>query len=63
MHEDGEYLDGNYAAFGAVIEGMETVDEIAGCKTDWNDRPYEEQKIKRVTAETFGAEYPEPETV
>ena len=63
MHEDGEYLDGNYAAFGAVIEGMETVDEIAGCKTDWNDRPYEEQKIKRVTAETFGTEYPEPETV
>lgn len=60
MHGDGEYLDGEYAAFGKVIEGMETVDAIAAVKTDWNDRPYEEQKLKTVTAETFGAEYPEP---
>lgn len=63
MHEDGDFLDGDYAAFGAVVEGMETVDEIAGTKTDWNDRPYEEQKIKRVTAETFGVGYAEPKTV
>lgn len=60
MHADGEFLDGDYAAFGAVVEGMETVDEIAAAKTDWNDRPREEQKIKKVTAETFGAEYDEP---
>lgn len=60
MHADGNFLDGEYAAFGAVTEGMETVDAIASVKTDWNDRPYEEQKIKTVTAETFGIEYPEP---
>ena len=60
MHEDSDYLDGQYAAFGKVTEGMETVDEIAETKTDWHDRPYNEQKIKRVTAETFGVEYPEP---
>lgn len=60
MHEDGDFLDGQYAAFGKVIEGMETVDEIATMKTDWSDRPYEEQKMKKVTAETFGVEYAEP---
>ena len=60
MHEDGDFLDGQYAAFGKVIEGMETVDEIATVKTDWSDRPYEEQKMKKVTAETFGVEYAEP---
>ncbi len=60
MHEDGEFLDGQYAGFGAVIEGMEVVDEIATVKTDWSDRPYEEQKMKKVTAETFGVEYAEP---
>lgn len=60
MHADGEFLDGDYAAFGSVIAGMETVDEIAETKTDWNDRPYEEQKLKKVTAETFGVEYGEP---
>lgn len=60
MHEDADYLDGQYAAFGKVIEGMETVDEIAGVKTDWNDRPYEDQKMKSVKAETFGVEYPQP---
>ena len=63
MHEDGEFLDGQYAAFGAVIEGMETVDEIANVKTDWGDRPYEDQVIASMTAETFGVEYPEPEKV
>ena len=60
MHEDADYLDGQYAAFGRVIEGMETVDEIAATKTDWSDRPYEEQKMKTVTAETFGVAYDEP---
>ena len=60
MHADANYLDAQYAAFGMVIEGMETVDEIASVKTDWYDRPYEEQKIKCVTAETFGVTYDEP---
>ena len=60
MHEDADYLDGQYAAFGKVIEGMETVDAIAETKTDWSDRPYEEQKMKKVTAETFGVSYPQP---
>ncbi len=60
MHEEADYLDGQYAAFGRVIEGMETVDEIAGTKTDWHDRPYEDQVMKSVTAETFGVEYAEP---
>ena len=63
MHDDADYLDGQYAAFGMVIEGMETVDEIANTKTDWYDHPYEDQVIKSITAETFGVEYPEPETV
>lgn len=60
MHDDADYLDGQYAAFGKVIEGMETVDAIAETKTDWSDRPYEEQKMKTVTAETFGVSYAEP---
>ena len=60
MHDDANYLDGQYAAFGKVIEGMETVDAIAETKTDWSDRPYEEQKMKSVTAETFGVSYAEP---
>ena len=60
MHDVAKYLDGQYAAFGKVIEGMETVDEIAEVKTDWSDRPYEEQRMKKVTVETFGLEYDEP---
>lgn len=60
MHEDSDYLDGQYAAFGKVLEGMDVVDEIANVKTDWSDRPYEEQKMKTVTAETFGVDYAEP---
>ena len=60
MHADADYLDGQYAAFGRVIEGIETVDEIAEIKTDWHDRPYEDQKMKSVTAETFGVSYNEP---
>ena len=61
MHEAAEYLDGQYAAFGKVIEGMEVVDEIADVKTDWHDRPYEDQQMKSVFAETFGVEYPQPQ--
>lgn len=60
MHEDADYLDGQYAAFGRVIEGMETVDSIAETKTGFGDRPYEEQKMQKVTAETFGETYEEP---
>ena len=57
------YLDGQYAAFGRVIKGLEVVDAIATVKTDMRDRPYEEQRIKKATAETFGVEYPEPNRV
>lgn len=51
MHEDAPHLDGQYAAFGKVVEGMDTVDEIANAETDRNDRPLKEQKIKKVTIE------------
>ena len=60
MHAPAEYLDGQYAAFGCVIEGMETVDEIAEVETDFRDKPLTQQKIKSITAETFGVEYAEP---
>ena len=60
MHMDAPYLDGQYAAFGCVIEGIEVVDEIATTKTDWHDRPYEDQIMKKVTVETFGVSYDEP---
>ena len=49
MHEDGPFLDGNYAAFGRIIEGIEVVDEIASTPTDRGDRPLKEQKMKKVT--------------
>lgn len=61
MHANAPYLDGQYAAFGKVIEGIEVVDEIANTKTDYSDRPYEDQVMKTVTVEAFGVEYPEPE--
>ena len=61
MHKDAPHLDGAYAAFGKVIEGMETVNKIADVRTDYSDRPMKEQKIKQMTVETFGEEYPEPE--
>lgn len=61
MHADASYLDGQYAAFGKVTDGMEVVDEIACVATDYNDKPRETQKMRRVTAETFGVDYPEPE--
>ena len=60
MHENAAHLDGQYAAFGKVIEGMEVVDEIAAVDTDMRDRPREPQIMEKVTAETFGVEYPEP---
>ncbi|MGN0822659.1 MAG: peptidylprolyl isomerase, partial [Candidatus Gallimonas sp.] len=63
MHADADYLDGQYAAFGRVIEGMETVDAIANAPTDFRDRPKSERRLKKVTAETFGVAYPEPETM
>ena len=61
MHEDGEFLDGQYAAFGAVTEGMDVVDEIARVKTNMQDRPLRDQKIMSITVETFGETYPEPD--
>ena len=63
MHKTSPHLDGAYAAFGKVIEGMDIVNQIAQTPTDFRDRPMEPQVMKSVTAETFGTEYPEPETV
>ena len=63
MHADAEYLDGQYAAFGKVIEGMDVVDAIASARTDFRDKPLTEQRMKRVTAETFGVAYPAPEKI
>ena len=60
MHEDAAHLDGQYAAFGKVIEGMDVVDEIAAAPTDFRDKPLSPQVIEKVTAETFGVDYPEP---
>ena len=61
MHEDSPHLDGSYAAFGKLIEGIEAVDAICDVRTDWNDKPRIPQVMKRVTVETFGVDYPEPE--
>ena len=63
MVEKAPHLDGQYAAFGKVIEGMDVADAIVSTKTDWNDRPRQEQKMKKVTVDTFGVAYPEPEKV
>lgn len=60
MHKNAASLDGQYAAFGKVTEGIETVDEIAAVSTDWNDKPKEPQVMESVTVETFGVEYPAP---
>ena len=61
MHEDSPHLDGQYAAFGKVVEGIDTVDYIASVRTGWQDKPVEEQKIQSMTVELFGETYPEPE--
>ena len=61
MHKNAPHLDGGYAAFGKVIEGMDKVNEIATCETDFRDRPKTDVVMKKVTVETFGVDYPEPE--
>jgi len=63
MHEAAPHLDGSYAAFGKVIDGIKAVDDIAEEYTDSMDRPYEKQTIKSIRVETFGQSYPEPEKV
>ncbi len=60
MHDDGDFLDGQYAAFGKVLEGMEVVDAIAAVPTDASDKPKKKQVMKKVTVDTKGVEYPEP---
>lgn len=61
MHKAAPHLDGAYAAFGKIIEGMDIVNKIAETDTDYSDRPLDEQKMKKVTVDTMGTEYPEPE--
>ena len=61
MHKKAPHLDGQYAAFGKVTEGMDVVNEIAECDTDFSDKPLDPQVMKSVTVETFGVDYGEPE--
>lgn len=61
MVDDAPHLDGGYAAFGKVTEGMDTADAIVAVKRDWNDRPKQDQKMKKVTVDTRGVDYPAPE--
>lgn len=63
MHKNSPHLDGSYAAFGKVIEGLSVVNKIAETKTDYSDRPVQEQKIKQMTVDTFGVDYPEPDKI
>ena len=63
MVEKAPHLDGQYAAFGKVIEGMEVADAIVNTQTDWNDKPKTDQRMKSVTVETFGVDYPAPKKV
>ena len=61
MHKAAPHLDGAYAAFGKIIEGMDIVNKIAETDTDWNDAPLDPQVIRTITVDTFGVDYPEPE--
>ena len=61
MHKNSPHLDGDYAAFGKIIEGMDIINKIAEVKTNYNDRPLEDQVMDTVTVDCFGMEYPEPE--
>ena len=61
MVDDAPHLDGGYAAFGKVIEGIETADAIVSAKRDWDDRPKQDQRMKKVTVDTQGVDYPAPE--
>jgi peptidyl-prolyl cis-trans isomerase B (cyclophilin B) len=63
MHENAPHLDGQYAAFGMLTEGVDVLNAIAEVDTDWSDRPRKPQVMKTVTVETFGVDYPEPETL
>lgn len=63
MHKTSPHLDGQYAAFGKVTEGMEIVNKIAETATDYSDRPLEDQRIKSMTVDTFGVDYPEPDKI
>ena len=61
MHKNAPHLDGSYAAFGKITEGMDVVDKIAVSETDWSDMPLTPVKMEKVTVETFGVDYPEPQ--
>ena len=61
MHKTSPHLDGSYAAFGKVIEGMDVVNRIAETKTDYSDKPLKDQVMQSVTVDCFGVKYPEPE--
>lgn len=61
MHKNAPHLDGAYAAFGKVIEGQDIVNKIATTQTDYSDRPLKKQIMKKVTVDTFGVDYEEPE--
>ena len=63
MHDKAPHLDGQYAAFGKVTEGLDVVDAIAAVQCDYNDKPTQPQRMKHVTIETFGEDYPEPQTL
>lgn len=63
MHKAAPHLDGAYAAFGKVTEGMDVVNNIAECDTDYSDKPLDPQVIKSISVDTFGTDYPQPETV
>lgn len=63
MHENAPHLDGQYAAFGMLTEGVDVLNKIVETDTDWSDRPRNPQVMKTVTVETFGVDYPEPETL